>query len=88
MLTKKEHYWKKQTLEAPILEMQRKKAEKPDEFRCLINFGDHKKQLENEDLPNPYEDEIKAFDNCVKANDEKKAAGLSVPTAPTPYKTL
>lgn len=68
--------------------MQRRRAEKPEDFRCLLSFGDHKRQLENEDLPNPYEDEIKAFDTCVKANDEKKAAGLSVTTEPTPYKTL
>lgn len=39
-------------------------------------------------MPNPYEDEIKAFDSCVKANDETKAQGLKVPDEPTPYKTL
>lgn len=68
--------------------MQRRKAEKPDEFRCILQFGDHKKQLLNEELPNPYEDEIKAFDNLVKANDDVKAAALRVPAEPTPYKTL
>ena len=65
-----------QTLTAPIIEMQRRKAERPEEFRCLVQYGDHKRQLDIEDLPNPYEDEINAFDNYVKANDETKAAGL------------
>jgi len=39
-------------------------------------------------LPNPYEDEIKAFDNLVKANDDKKVGSLRIPTEATPYKTL
>ena len=39
-------------------------------------------------MPNPYEEEIKAFDNLVKANNEEKAAGLKVPAEPTPYKLL
>jgi hypothetical protein len=39
-------------------------------------------------LPNPYEDEIKAFDNLVKANDDVKVVALRVPAEPTPYKTL
>ena len=62
-----------------IKSMQKLKAEKPDEFRCLVSFGDHKQNLENEDLPNPYEDEIKNFDSLVKANDERKVKALVVP---------
>ena len=45
-------------------------------------------QLENEELPNPYTEEIKAFDALVKANDEIKVAALRVPAEPTPYKLL
>ena len=52
------------------------KAQKPEEFRCLVKLGEHKKYYDNKELPNPYEDEIKAFDTLVKANDEQKVAAL------------
>ena len=39
-------------------------------------------------MPNPYTEEIKAFDALVKANDENKVAALRVPAEPTPYKLL
>lgn len=73
---------------ASILAKQRDRAAHPEEYRCLVRFGEHKKQLENEELPNPYEEEIKAFDALVKANNEAKVAALVVPDEPTPYKLL
>jgi len=61
--SKKEHFrGPSGDLDPAIAKMQKLKAEKPEEFRCLLNFGDHKKQLDNEELPNPYEAEIKEFD--------------------------
>ena len=73
---------------ASISTMQKKQAANPEEYRCLVRFGEHKRQLDNEDLPNPYEEEIKAFDAYVKANDETKVAALKVPSEPTQYKLL
>lgn len=37
---------------------------------------------------NPYEAEINAFDQFVKANDDQKVAALNVPSEPTMYKLL
>ena len=70
--TKKVHYITSEDLPASITAMQKQRAERPQDFRCLVQFGEHKRLKENEDLPNPYEEEIKAFDNLVKANDETK----------------
>ena len=53
-----------------------------------MQFGEHKRQLDNEELPNPYQEEIKTFDALVKANDENKVAALRVPSEPTAYKLL
>ena len=86
-LTKSEHFISSATLDKLTVDTQKTKAENPDDFRCLVQFGDHKKQLENEELANPYEDEIKAFDNLVKANDDRKVAALKVPEEPHAYKT-
>ena len=69
---KKEHFITTESLGPEITAMQKQRSERPDDFRCLVQYGDHKKQLENEDLPNPYDEEIKAFDSLVKANDVNK----------------
>jgi len=70
-LTIKEHFRGASGELAPeILALQKMKAEKPTEFRCLVTFGDHKKQIDNNELTNPYEPELTYFDNQVKANNE------------------
>lgn len=68
--------------------MQKTKKERPEDFRCLMKFGEHKKQLDNNELSNPYENEVKHFDGFVKANDEVRAAALKVPAEAMAYKTL
>ena len=88
-ITQKVHFkGLKGELQPEIVAMQKLKAEKPEEYRCLVTFGDHKKQLDNEELPNPYEAEIKEFDTQVKANNEDVVPSLRVPSEPTPYKSL
>jgi hypothetical protein len=72
-LTKKEHFrGPSGELDKEILAMQKLKSEKPEDFRCMLTFGEHKKQLDNNELSNPYESEIKQFDSYVKSNDEQK----------------
>ena len=69
--------------------MQRLKAEKPEEFRCLVKLGEHKKHLdENEELGNPYEEEIKAFDGLVKSGDTERVLSLRVPEETQKYGLL
>lgn len=75
-------------LDAETQAMQKAKKERPEDFRCLLTFGEHKKQLDNNELSNPYENEVKQFDGLVKANDEKRVAALKVPTEAMAYKTL
>ena len=63
--TKKVHFIESADLPKEYQEAQARKEANPQDYRCLLTFGDHKKQGEEEVLPNPYVPEIEAFDKTV-----------------------
>ena len=40
---KKEHFITTESLGPEITAMQKQRSERPDDFRCLVQFGEHKK---------------------------------------------
>ena len=81
--TKKVHFIDSADLPKEYKEIQARKEANPQDYRCLLTFGDHKKQGEVECLPNPYLTEIEAFDKTVN-----QETAMTIPAEPKKYEVI
>ena len=87
-LKEKVHYFNTPALPSKVTALQKLKAENPDDFRCIVRLGEHNKHKDQNEAGNPYEDEMKAFDNLVKQGDQEKVSSLKVPEEAQKYGLL